>query len=494
MRNQEEQLGDHVATTVVADGSLLKDRYRLERLLGRGGMASVWLASDRVLERPVAVKIIADTIASDPEFRARFRREARVAARLSHPNLIGVYDYADGGERPYLVMEYVAGDNLAQRLSRHDEVDPELLARELLGALSHIHAAGIVHRDIKPQNVLIGPDGSTKLIDFGIALPADATALTMTGNLLGTARYIAPEVMRGERATGRSDLYSCGVVLRDCIGSSRSRDLRALVERLCAVDPLERPASAREALARLGRRVVIADQPTEEYAPTQVFAQVEAPPVTKAPAPKEEVNAAAAIPHRRDRQPAVDDVGRGDSSQPRRGWGKVAAILAVCAVLGGVFLLLGGDSGEKPGQTRPSPSAGGGSSGDAAAAQPSEATDVPSPAASNDGTASSPAANGPQPVGNDEELGSALNQEGFELIQAGDYEGAVPILEEAVRAFPAGTEDLDYAYALFNLGNALRLSGRPEEAIPILVRRLAIPNQTEAVREELAAARSEAGA
>jgi hypothetical protein len=443
MPHHDERLGEDLATTAVVTGTVLKDRYRLERLLGRGGMASVWLAGDRVLERPVAVKIIADTIASDSEFRARFRREAQIAAGLSHPNLIGVYDYADGAERPYLVMEYVAGDNLAQRSSRNAEVDGELLARELLGALAHIHAAGIVHRDIKPQNVLITPDGGTKLIDFGIALPTDATALTSTGNLLGTARYIAPEVMRGERATERSDLYSCGVVLRDCMRSDPSGNLSALVERLCAADPLERPASAGEALARLRRRVVVADQPTEVFAPTQVFRQ------TEVSAPKDQHSS----------------------------WRKVAAILAACAVLAGGFLVLSDDSGESPLEPRPNRA----TSGREAGAGPSAAAVVPSATAEV-----------PEPAGNDDELGSALNQEGFELIQAGDYEGAIPILEEAVSAFSPGTGDLDYAYALFNLGNALRLSGRPDEAIPILERRLAIPNQTEVVRRELDAARSEA--
>jgi eukaryotic-like serine/threonine-protein kinase len=491
MPHQEERLGAEPATTMVAAGSLLKDRYRLELLLGRGGMASVWLASDRVLERPVAVKIIADTIASDPEFRARFRREARVAAGLSHPNLIGVYDYADGAERPYLVMEYVAGDNIAQRLSRHGEIDAELLARELLGALAHIHAAGIVHRDIKPQNILIAPDNRTKLIDFGIALPADATALTSTGNLLGTARYIAPEVMRGERATAQSDLYSCGVVLRDCMGGEASADLEALVERLCTEDPRERPASAAAALARLRRTFAVPDRSTEVYAPTQVFPQAEATaPRIEAPTAKEGVDAVPAAPHSRQRRLAVDDPGRTGPSPQRRGRGKIAAILAVCATLAAAFLLFGGDSGEKAGKPNPNLWTSAGNGRKAAAAGPSEAAEVPS----EDGTPSSATASVPEPAGNDDELGSKLNQEGFELIQAGDYEGAVPVLEEAVRAFPPGTEDLDYAYALFNLGNALRLSGRPDEAIPILERRLAIPNQTEAVREELAVARSEAGA
>jgi eukaryotic-like serine/threonine-protein kinase len=429
---------------VIAAGTRLKDRYRLERLLGRGGMASVWLASDGVLERPVAVKILADTISSDSEFLARFHREARIAAGLSHPNLIGVYDYAAGAERPYLVMEYVAGDNLAEHMSRNGEIDGERLARELLGALAHIHAARIVHRDVKPQNVLIAPDGSAKLIDFGIALPRDATALTSTGNLLGTARYIAPEAMRGEPATERSDLYSCGVVLGDCIGSDPPAHLRALVERLSAIDPLDRPASASAAGARLERRVSIPDQPTEAFAPTE---QIEAVPAG----------------------------GRTEPSPPRLAWGKAVAILATCAALAGAFLLVSGDSQQKPG-------GGPGSTAAASGGEDGEAT----------GAGSNAAAGVPEPTGNDQERGSALNLEGFELIQAGDYERAIPVLEEAIRAFPPGTEDLDYAYALFNLGNALRLSGRPGEAIPILERRLAIPNQTAVVRRELAAARSEA--
>jgi len=462
-----ERSGADLATTLVAPGALLKDRYRLERLLGRGGMASVWLADDQVLERPVAVKIIADTIASDPEFRARFRREARTAAGLSHPNLIGIYDYAEGAERPYLVMEYVAGDNLAQRLSRHGEVDGALLARELLGALAHIHAAGIVHRDVKPQNVLITPDGRAKLIDFGIALPADATALTQTGNLLGTARYIAPEVMRGERATERSDLYSCGVVLRDCIGSTAQAGLRGLVERLSAADPLDRPASAREALSRLERRVVVSDQPTEVFVPSEMSP------------PTEEIEAGPAAAERR--PAAVEGLGRTAPNRPRRAWAKAVALLAACAALAGTFLLLSGDSGERHEKPRSNLARKAADDGEAAGAAPRAAGATPSAVA---GT--------PEPTGSDDELGSALNQEGFELIQAGDYEAAVPLLEEAVRAFSPGTEDLDYAYALFNLGNALRLSGRPDEAIPVLERRLAIPNQSGVVREELAAARSEA--
>jgi serine/threonine protein kinase len=410
---------------MIAEGSRLKDRYRLEELLGRGGMASVWLAGDEVLERPVAVKVLSDTIASDPEFKARFQREARVAAGLSHPNLIDVYDFAGGAERPYLVMEYVPGENLAERQARGEGVECERLARELLGALAHIHGAGIVHRDVKPQNVLIGPDGSAKLIDFGIALPRDATALTQTGHLLGTAHYIAPEVMRGEPATEQSDLYSCGIVLRDCIGEGGSRRLAALVDRLSAADPTGRPASAATALAQLGAKTFtpIPDQPTERLRPA-----------------------------------------------PARSWRKATAVVATLAALTVAFLLIS-DGNQQSGKEN-------GANGRAETAPAREETEASETV--------------PEPAGNDPALASALNEEGFAMIEAGNYEGAIPVLEEAIRTFPPGTDDLNYAYALFNLGNALRLSGRPEAAIPVLERRLKIPNQTEAVRSELIAAKSEA--
>ncbi len=415
---------------MIGEGSRLKERYRLERLLGRGGMASVWLASDEVLERPVAVKVLSDTIASDPEFLARFRREARVAAGLSHPNLIGVYDYADSAERSYLVMEYVAGENLAERMSRNAEIECERLARELLGALAHIHAAGIVHRDVKPQNVLIAPDGSAKLIDFGIALPKDATSLTQTGLLLGTARYVAPEVMSGKPATEGSDLYSCGIVLRDCIGEGRRGDLGALAVHLSSADPRGRPASAAEAVAQIDPRGAVPNQPTEllRSAPTE------------------------------------------------RRWGKAAAIVAAFAGLAVAFLLVI-DGAEEQGDGKPDPTM------PASVGESSKATGDAETDASEEV---------PEPAGDDLALASALNEEGFEMIQAGSYEEAVPVLEEAIRSFPPGTDDLNYAYALFNLGNALRLSGRPQEAIPVLERRLEIPNQTAVVRGELTTAREEA--
>ena len=450
-----------MADAMIAPGVVLKERYRLERLLGRGGMASVWLAADERLERPVAVKVLSDTIASDPEYLARFQREARVAAGLSHPNLIGIYDYAAGDERPFLVMEHVSGGTLAERMKAGPKVDCRQLARELLGALDHIHAAGIVHRDVKPQNVLYAEDGSTRLIDFGIALPPDATALTRTGSLLGTARYIAPEVMAGAAATERSDLYSCGVLLRECVGDARRGSLPALVGQLTATDPGGRPSSAREAVALL-------DAPSPE--PEQVTKPIEArtaewaPPTARHPAP-----------------PPTQPRSVGSAPGPRRSVLAVpAAVLAVVAALVLGALALTGNSDQSGGEPDRRANR---AADDGAAASGGEAAD---------GGSEEPASKAPQPTGDDPASGGALNEEGYAMIQEGRAGDAVPVLEEAVRAFPPGTEDLNYAYALFNLGNALRLSGRPDDAIPVLERRLRIPNQTSAVRRELAAARAEA--
>jgi serine/threonine-protein kinase len=432
---------------------VLKDRYRLEQLLGRGGMAAVWLGHDEVLDRPVAIKVISDTLASDPEFLARFRREAKVAAGLSHPNLVNVYDFAVAAERPYLVMEFIPGDDLAAHISRNSPLDCERLATELLDAVAHIHAAGILHRDIKPQNILLAPGGSAKLIDFGIALPRDATSLTQTGLILGSRRFVAPEVTHGAAASERSDLYSCGIVLRSCSGEGAPA-LASLTNWLASEDPRGRPASARQALAQLGRRV-IAGQQTEAFSPTFARPQPTSAPPQAAPPPRSR----------------------------RIRWGVAAALLGVLAAVA-LVVLVSADEGAQN------------HSGKAGASAPRVASNPESTAPQGAAAAESeaPAATtSPTPSGSDPALGSTLNQEGFEAIQAGRYEEAVPMLEESVRAFPPGTESIDYAYALFNLGNALRLSGRAEEAIPVLERRLEIPNQTEVVRRELEAARSEAG-
>jgi hypothetical protein len=466
-------------------GELLKDRYRLERTLGHGGMAAVWLGHDEVLDRPVAVKVLSDTISSDPGFVARFRREARTAAGLSHPNVVGVYDFSEEGERPYLVMQFVPGETLSARLERGAGIDCDQLARELLEALAHIHRAGILHRDVKPSNIVIEPDGTAKLIDFGIALPRDATSLTNTGLILGTERYAAPEVMEGRPATERSDLYSAGLVLRSCEGQC-SRTLGALIEWMTHKEPGARPASAGQALARLERAERLGE-PTEAFEPTFERARREPEPDPPSPPPS---------------------YTRSTSHGSR--WGAVAAILGVIAAtaIAAVVLLGGGDGGGKGAtkgrgdQARQARNDGGTAAGGSGAAETTDSFE-PSEASSAESGEVTEAPEAAEPVEepapaveaseSDTTRGAELNEQGYALIQGGEYEAAVPVLEEAVGSFPEGSEDVNYAYALFNLGNALRLSGRPEEAIPVLEQRLGIPNQTATVESELEEARREAG-
>jgi eukaryotic-like serine/threonine-protein kinase len=204
-------------------GRILDGRYQLGSLLGAGGMAQVYLASDRVLERPVAVKVLSPPYAQDPVFVERFRREARAAARLSHPNIVAVFDSGSDADQHFLVMEYVAGESLAQLLARQGRLAPRRaaeLAVEVGAALAAAHAQGLVHRDVKPANVLVGEDGRVKVADFGIVKAAATATLTGTGTVLGTAAYLSPEQAQGGPVDARSDLYSLGCVLYELLCGS----------------------------------------------------------------------------------------------------------------------------------------------------------------------------------------------------------------------------------------------------------------------------------
>jgi serine/threonine protein kinase len=213
--------------TPVVEGVVLGGRYRLGTRLGGGGMADVYDGVDERLRRAVALKVLRPELAADPTCRRRFEAEARATARLSHPNVVAVFDSGHEGGRSYLVMERVAGETLAERIARGPVDQPWLkeMALDVLGALAAAHAAGILHRDIKPANILITPGGRAKLSDFGIAKAVDPVSAcsdagvdpTATGLVIGTPFYLAPERLQGRPATPQSDLYSVGIVLYEAL-------------------------------------------------------------------------------------------------------------------------------------------------------------------------------------------------------------------------------------------------------------------------------------
>ena len=265
--------GDAAGRPAGAVDDLLAGRYRLQSRIAVGGMGEVWRAEDTVLSRPVAVKTLKNEYVEDPEFRERFRAEARSAARLSHPGIASVHDYGEQPGRAWLVMELVDGEPLSAVLRREGALRPDRvldLVAQTATALHAAHAGGVIHRDVKPGNLLVRPDGVLKVTDFGIASVADAAPLTRTGIVVGTAYYLSPEQAAGRGVTPGSDVYSLGVVTYECLAGRRPfpgdspvavamahlhqtppplpatipAGVRSLVERALSKDPAERPRDA----------------------------------------------------------------------------------------------------------------------------------------------------------------------------------------------------------------------------------------------------------
>ena len=263
------------------NATVINDRYRIERRIGRGGMADVFLARDQLLARDVAVKVLFPEFAVDPKFVERFRREAQSAAGLTHPNIVNVYDWGRFETTYFIAMEYVEGRTLSDICRNGRQIDPSQaaeIASEVAGALGFAHEAGLAHRDIKPANILIGSNGTVKVADFGIARAMNAPVeqnLTQTGSVMGTASYFSPEQAQGGQPDPRSDLYSLGIVIYEMLAGRTPfagenavaiaykqvhhtpspltelneaipRSLEAIVEHLMAKNPGDRYQTARE--------------------------------------------------------------------------------------------------------------------------------------------------------------------------------------------------------------------------------------------------------
>jgi serine/threonine-protein kinase len=323
------------------------DRYELSERLGHGGMATVYLAHDHKLDREVAIKLLADNLAGDDELRTRFSREARLAARLDHPNVVQVFDVGEEDGRPYIVMEYVEGGTVGDRLGRRRRSlatnEAVQLLAQLCDGLGHAHAKKLVHRDIKPQNLLLREaDGCLKITDFGIARAGDTTQLTKQGTILGTAAYFAPEQAAGESVGPAADIYAIGAVLYELLTgrpphhfdslaelgelqrggmitpprdleTSIPRKLEAAVMRALARDPDFRPSSAAEFAQELAGA-------TEREAQTQ------------------------ALP-----------AGRYRSTSRRRRWIALAFVAAIAVVAAALAIVRSGDDGSSPPPPPPAP-------------------------------------------------------------------------------------------------------------------------------------------
>lgn len=201
---------------MVGEGSLLQDRYRLEEKIATGGMGSVYRATDEKLGRTVAMKVLAANLAEDASFVERFRREARAAAGLRHPKIANVFDAGEEDDCHFIVMELAEGRDLARVLREDGPLSPDRAVRvidQICLALGHAHSAGIIHRDVKPANIIVSDGDSVKVTDFGIARAADDSKLTATGSVMGTAHYISPEQAEGKALTPASDIYSLGIVM-----------------------------------------------------------------------------------------------------------------------------------------------------------------------------------------------------------------------------------------------------------------------------------------
>jgi tRNA A-37 threonylcarbamoyl transferase component Bud32 len=466
-------------------GIVLPERYEPIRRIASGGMATVWCARDRTLDREVAIKLLAEPFAHDEVSGRRFKREARLAARLSgHSNVVTIYDVGQATSsetplgQPFIVMEYLPGGTVSQAL-RGEQVDRATAVQWLhqaASALDYAHGRGVIHRDIKLANFLLDRDRVLHVADFGIAQLGTDDTLTAAGQVLGTAAYLAPERALGQPATEASDRYALAIAAFELLAAERpftaehfTAQARQHIEdpppRASRRNP-ELPVALDAVLAR-----GMAKRPEQRYSTASELAVAVDRALTEGPARRP--FAGAATRTTRALPVAGSRVG---------GRGRAAAFAALAAAAVGVGIAAGASGGGTPVRSRSAARvhALGHSLAARRPAPPPPTRSTPAkPKAPTTIHAAPPPA--PAPTGAD-----ALEAQGHQLMLGGNYNTAIPVLRQAVSA--ATPASLTYAYALYDLGHSLRLAGNPRAAVPILWRRLQIPNQTGVVRSELALA------
>jgi eukaryotic-like serine/threonine-protein kinase len=446
--------------------SHLPPRYRNPERIARGGMGEIFRAEDADLARIVAIKVLADRYANDEAIRARFTREALAAARLSNaPSTVTIFDVGEHDDHPYIVMEYLPGGSLADRLVR-DGAQPIGRSLDWLGqaaaALDAAHASGIVHRDVKPANLLLDSDNRVKVADFGVASAVGLGSLTEAGTVVGTAGYLAPEQARGEKATPASDRYALAVVAFELLTGTR---------------PFERESSTAEALAHVSAPIPPASLLNPELPPQVDDALARG----LAKEPEHRYDSAADLVHAL--REALDEAAGGTRvgtlepvvESPARRWLVPLIALGTLLLAAGVLAaaLLAGDDPKEAVTTTPK--------------TVKETVTLPGQTVVKTVTTEAAPTTAPETTAAPSGNPSDLNNQGFELMRAGNYNAALPLLEQAVAGL-SGTGELAEAYASYNLAFTRLALGRCDGVIDLLDR----SEQVQGKRKEITRLRHEA--